>query len=62
MRRAWDRTGGLPQLVTENGIGTADDTRRIASVEEAWAGSRAPTGCRDEVALRWASVASETWT
>jgi beta-glucosidase len=38
IRRAWDRTGGVPQLVTENGIGTPDDSRRIAYVEQALAG------------------------
>jgi beta-glucosidase len=38
MRRAWTVTDGVPQLVTENGIGTDDDTRRIAYVEQALAG------------------------
>ena len=28
MRRAWAFTGGIPVLVTENGIGTADDAQR----------------------------------
>ncbi|KRF26598.1 beta-glucosidase [Phycicoccus sp. Soil803] len=30
IRNAWDLTRGVPILVTENGIATADDTRRIA--------------------------------
>ena len=30
VRSAWERSGGVPVLVTENGIATADDTRRIA--------------------------------
>ena len=34
MRHAWDITG-LPVLVTENGIATADDTRRIAYTKDA---------------------------
>lgn len=34
VRHTWDRTG-LPILVTENGIATADDTRRIAYTSEA---------------------------
>ena len=38
MRRAWAVTDGVPQLVTENGIGTGDDARRIAYVERALAG------------------------
>lgn len=36
LRRAWDYTGGsLPLLVTENGIGTDDDTQRIEYVRAA---------------------------
>ena len=38
IRRAWEVTGGVPILVTENGIGTDDDTRRIAYVSQALAG------------------------
>ncbi|GAA4188319.1 family 1 glycosylhydrolase [Microbacterium oryzae] len=30
VRSAWELSGGVPVLVTENGIATADDTRRIA--------------------------------
>jgi beta-glucosidase len=32
IRRAWDQTGHVPILVTENGIGTDDDDQRIAYV------------------------------
>ena len=35
VRHAWEVTGGAPVLVTENGIATADDTRRIAYTSEA---------------------------
>ncbi|MEU3617949.1 family 1 glycosylhydrolase [Streptomyces sp. NPDC006872] len=35
VRHAWDVTGGRPILVTENGIATADDTRRVAYTGEA---------------------------
>ncbi|MFI9786303.1 glycoside hydrolase family 1 protein [Kitasatospora sp. NPDC051984] len=35
LRRAWDEAGGIPLLVTENGIATDDDTRRIAYTAEA---------------------------
>jgi beta-glucosidase len=45
IRRAWDVTGGTPLMVTENGIGTASDTDRIAYVAEALAGVRR---CLDE--------------
>jgi beta-glucosidase len=40
IRRAWLKTGGLPVLVTENGIGTADDEARIDYVTRALAGVR----------------------
>jgi beta-glucosidase len=33
IRRAWKSTGGTPVIVTENGIATADDEKRIAFVE-----------------------------
>ncbi|WP_435106248.1 glycoside hydrolase family 1 protein [Nocardiopsis synnemataformans] len=35
VRHTWETTGGVPVLVTENGIATADDTRRIAYTREA---------------------------
>lgn len=38
IRRAYDVTGGLPVVVTENGIGTGDDARRVAYVTEALQG------------------------
>ena len=39
LRRAWAETGGaLPLWVTENGIGTTDDTQRIDYVRQALAG------------------------
>jgi len=41
LRRAWDVTGGLPLLVTENGIGTANDAERIEYVEAALGGVHA---------------------
>jgi beta-glucosidase len=39
LRYAWQRTGGtVPLLVTENGIGTADDAQRLAYVHAALGG------------------------
>ena len=38
IRRAAKMTGGIPLLVTENGIGTADDAERIEYVERALRG------------------------
>ncbi|MFE3852061.1 family 1 glycosylhydrolase [Streptomyces griseorubiginosus] len=35
VRHTWEVTGHTPILVTENGIATADDTRRIAYTDEA---------------------------
>ncbi len=43
--RAYDATGGTPVLVTENGIATDDDARRIAFVERAL---QAIGMCRDQ--------------
>jgi beta-glucosidase len=40
IRRAWDVTGGMPLVVTESGIGTADDTERVTFVGQALAGVR----------------------
>ena len=38
VRHAWDVTGGVPVLITENGIATADDNQRIRYTAEALAG------------------------
>jgi beta-glucosidase len=35
VRRAWEVTGGIPVMVTENGIATDDDARRIDYTEAA---------------------------
>ena len=40
IRRAYDRSGGVPVVVTENGIGTDDDTRRIEYTRRALQGVR----------------------
>jgi beta-glucosidase len=40
IRRAWEKTGGLPVYVTENGIGTDDDDSRMEYVRRALAGVR----------------------
>jgi len=43
VRHAWDRTGGVPLVVTENGIATADDERRIAYTTGAWTACSPPS-------------------
>lgn len=35
VRNAWERAGHIPVFVTENGIATSDDTRRIANTQAA---------------------------
>jgi beta-glucosidase len=40
LRYAWKRSGGRPLIVTENGIGTADDHRRIEFTNTAVRGVR----------------------
>jgi beta-glucosidase len=45
IRRAWRSTGGIPILVTENGIATADDGKRIRFVDTAL---REVLDCLDE--------------
>ena len=38
IRRAWEVTRGVPLLITENGIGTADDAERIEYIGRALSG------------------------
>jgi beta-glucosidase len=38
VRNAWERTGGVPVVVTENGMATQDDARRIDYTHDALAG------------------------
>ncbi|GAA1650210.1 glycoside hydrolase family 1 protein [Actinoplanes couchii] len=38
VRHTWERTGGVPILITENGMATGDDARRIAYTAEALQG------------------------
>jgi beta-glucosidase len=64
IRRAWQVTGGTPILVTESGIGTKDDTRRVAYFEVALQGVRA---CLDDgIDVRgytcWSAFDNFEWT
>jgi beta-glucosidase len=45
IRRAWEVTDQTPILVTENGIGTADDTQRLRYLRTALEGV---LGCLDD--------------
>ena len=63
IRRAWEVTRGVPILVTENGIGTADDAERIEYVERALHGVLACL--RDEIDVRgyvyWSLLDNFEW-
>jgi beta-glucosidase len=64
IRRAWHVTRGVPILVTENGIGTADDAERIEYVERALHGVLACL--RDDIDVRgyvyWSLMDNFEWT
>ena len=48
LRNAWELTGGVPMIVTENGIATADDTRRIDYTRARWTGLARRDGRRHQ--------------
>jgi beta-glucosidase len=64
IRRAWHVTRGVPILVTENGIGTADDAERIEYVEQALGGVHACLA--DDIDVRgyvyWSLMDNFEWT
>lgn len=63
VRNAWQRAGGTPVLVTENGIATADDGRRIAYTHAALEGLH--RAMRDGVDVRgylhWSLLDNYEW-
>lgn len=63
VRHAWERTGGVPILVTENGIATPDDTRRIAYTSEALDGLEAAVADGVDVRgyLHWSLLDNYEW-
>ncbi|HWC37038.1 MAG TPA: family 1 glycosylhydrolase, partial [Acidimicrobiales bacterium] len=61
---AWEVTGGVPLLVTENGISTDDDDRRVEYVRRALGGVRR---CLDDgIDVRgytyWSALDNFEWT
>ncbi|MGP4101151.1 family 1 glycosylhydrolase [Nonomuraea sp. KM90] len=63
VRHAWEATGHTPILITENGIATPDDTRRIAYTDEAL---RHLFACMDEGIdvrgyIHWTAVDNYEW-
>ncbi|MFJ5925017.1 glycoside hydrolase family 1 protein [Kitasatospora sp. NPDC092948] len=63
LRRAWDEAGGIPLLVTENGIATDDDTRRIAYTTEALGHLEAAVADGIDVRgyLHWSALDNYEW-
>jgi beta-glucosidase len=63
VRHAWQRAGGVPLLVTENGIATADDERRIAYTEAALRGLQAAMDDGADVRgyLHWSALDNYEW-
>ncbi|GHG14544.1 MULTISPECIES: family 1 glycosylhydrolase [Amycolatopsis] len=63
VRHAWEVTGGVPVLVTENGIATRDDDRRRAYTEEALRhlGQAAGDGVDVRGYLHWSLLDNYEW-
>ncbi|MFE5286222.1 glycoside hydrolase family 1 protein [Nocardia sp. NPDC056611] len=63
IRHAWQVTGGTPILVTENGIATGDDTRRIAYTGEALEhlGRAVAEGIDVRGYLHWSALDNYEW-
>ena len=63
VRHAWDVTGGVPVLVTENGLATADDSRRIAYTSDALRGlfRAADDGIDIRGYLHWSALDNFEW-
>jgi len=63
VRNAWAVTGGVPVIVTENGIATADDSRRIDYTRQALAGLHAAIADGVEVGgyLHWSALDNYEW-
>ena len=63
LRSAWELTGGVPLMVTENGIATADDSRRIAYTQGALEGVHAclEDGIDVRGYLHWSLLDNYEW-
>ncbi|TVT16821.1 family 1 glycosylhydrolase, partial [Amycolatopsis rhizosphaerae] len=63
VRSAWEKTGGVPVFVTENGIATADDSRRVDYTHEALTGLHAAIsdGVAVEGYLHWSLLDNYEW-
>lgn len=63
VRSAWELSGGVPVLVTENGIATSDDSRRIAYTDGALRGLHAAMADGVDVRgyLHWSALDNYEW-
>jgi len=63
VRNAWQRTGGVPIVVTENGIATQDDRRRIDYTHDALVGLAAAMADGIDVRgyLHWSALDNYEW-
>jgi beta-glucosidase len=63
VRSAWELSGGVPVFVTENGIATADDSRRIAYTDGALRGLHAAISDGIEVIgyEHWSALDNYEW-
>ena len=63
VRNAWQRTGGVPVFVTENGIATRDDARRIDYTHGALAGlhDAMTDGVQALGYLHWSALDNYEW-
>jgi beta-glucosidase len=63
VRNAWERTGGVPIVVTENGMATQDDARRIDYTHDALAGLHDAMADGIDVRgyLHWSALDNYEW-
>jgi beta-glucosidase len=63
IRNAWERTGGVPVVVTENGIATQDDARRIDYTHDALVGVHEAMADGIDVRgyLHWSALDNYEW-
>lgn len=63
VRNAWERTGGVPIVVTENGIATQDDARRVDYTHDALVGLHDAMADGIDVRgyLHWSALDNYEW-
>jgi beta-glucosidase len=63
IRNAWQVTGGIPLLITENGVATPDDQQRVAYIDGALAAIEAAVDDGADVRgyLHWSALDNYEW-